>query len=330
MKVLLTGATGFIGSHTAERLAQEGYQVRCLVRSDSQIHFLRQIKPAVELIEGSVNDSPSLHRAVLGMDAIIHCAGLIKAKTAEDFFNVNAQGTYALLEATKIRAPNLRRFVLVSSLSACGSTLNNPVALIDETKENPISNYGRSKLQAEVIAKKYAELLPITIIRPSVVYGPRDLATLSFFKIINQGFIPLVQKGAGAASTIYVKDVANALIHAIKRAVPSGAVYFLEDGALMTWRERYEQLSQHSATRKPIEISIPNFFLQTAAWINEYSGYLRKKAVFLTRDKMRELKQPYWVCNSEMAQRDLLWHPTVSWSEGTKLTYAWYKKEGWL
>jgi nucleoside-diphosphate-sugar epimerase len=330
MKVLLTGATGFIGSHTAEKLVQEDYQVRCLIRSNANVNFLQQLIPEVELVEGSINDSSSLRRAVLDVDAIIHCAGLIKAKTWEDFFNVNAQGTHNLLEAAKSFAPNLRRFVLVSSLSACGASLNNPVMLFNEGEVKPVSKYGYSKLQAEIIAKNYAELLPITVIRPSVVYGPRDLTTLSFFKIINHGFIPLVQRGMGVASTIYVRDVASALINAVKLDVPSGSAYFLEDGALMTWRERYYQLSQHTTRHKLIEIPVPNFFLQTAAWINENYGHLRKKAVFLTRDKMQELKQQYWVCSSETAQRDLLWRPTVSWLEGTGLTYAWYKKEGWL
>ncbi len=330
MKVLLTGASGFLGSHTAECLVQHGYQVRCLVRPSASLNFIKEFTSALELIEGSLENTSSLQQAVAGVDAIIHCAGLIKARTSTDFFNTNASGTLSLLEAARKTTPCLRRFILVSSLAACGAALNNFQPTSGEILPQPVSNYGRSKLQAEVNAIKYAEAFPVTIIRPSIVYGPRDLSMLTLFKAFNRGIIPLIEGGAGAVSTIYVRDAAQALVKAVAAEVPSGNAYFLEDGRTMTWRERYSIWSQAILTGKNIKIPVPNLFLGLTAWANECYGALTKKTVFLTRDKLRELQQTYWVCSSAAASQDLSWKAAVSWVEGSKLTYQWYKKEDWL
>src|SRR5262249_20969290 len=157
----------------------------------------------------------------------------------------NTDGTRELLTVASDCAPNLQRFVLVSSLAACGAALNNKFPPQPDFIPRPVSQYGHSKLNAEIIAQKFISAFPITIIRPSVVYGPRDLATLTFFKAIHRGFLPMTQGGIGAASTIYVTDVAKALLKSITASTPSGKAYFLEDGATMTWRERYYQLANH-------------------------------------------------------------------------------------
>ncbi|HVV68868.1 MAG TPA: NAD-dependent epimerase/dehydratase family protein [Gammaproteobacteria bacterium] len=330
MKVLLTGATGFIGSHTAEALIAKQHQVRCLVRSTADVSFLKTLGSALELYEGTLTDSADLQAAVDGMDAVIHCAGLVKVKKKDEFFTTNTEGTRALLKAVRMAAPDLQRFVLVSSLAACGAALNNKIPPAADFNPQPVSQYGQSKLNAEIIAQEFSSHLPITIIRPSVVYGPRDLSTLTFFKTIHRGFLPLSQGGMGAASTIYVTDVANALVQSITTAPQSGSAYFLEDGETLTWRERYYQLAEHAKITRKIEIHLPQLVIKTIAWLSEYYGRLTNKPVLLNRDKFNELKQLYWVCDSTPAFDGLLWRPQINWSQGTQLTYEWYAKSGWL
>lgn len=330
MKVLLTGATGFIGSHTAELLLQQGHDVRCLARSTANMDFLKKLGPGIELCLGSLDNSDILRQAVTDREAIIHCAGTIKVRHADDYFVTNLNGTQALLAATKKYAPDLQRFVFVSSMAACGAALNNTHSPTNDFLPKPISQYGQSKLAAEILTKEYSAKIPITIIRPTVVYGPRDLSTLTFFKAIQRGFIPLSKKGVGIASTIYVTDVAHALLHAMVRDVPSGSAYFLEDGDPMTWRERYYQLATHIGKNNPIEIPIPELLINCIATCSEMYARISHKPVLLTRDKCNELKQLNWVCSSANAQQDLLWKPTTNWLNGTKQAHDWYKSEGWL
>ncbi len=330
MKVLLTGATGFIGSHTAEALVQQGHTVRCLVRPSADTSILIRLGPAVELQEGSLADTHHLQSAVQGIEAIIHCAGSIKVKHPTEFFATNTEGTRALLNAAKYSAPNLQRFVHVSSLAACGAALNNKLPPSLNIIPQPVSQYGFSKLEAEIIAREFADTLPVTIIRPSVVYGPRDLSTLTFFKAIRRGFLPLMRGGKGAASTIYVTDVADALIKSMVTPVPSGSAYFLEDGVTLTWRERYYQLAKQMNTKRQIEIPLPQLAIKAVAMLTEYYGRLTNKPMLLNSDKFNEIKQLYWVCSSVTAREGLLWKPQVNWSAGTKLANDWYTKSGWL
>ncbi len=330
MNILLTGATGFIGSHTAEYLLRQGHQLRCLVRPSSDLTYLRSLGPGLHFLSGDFQQPDTLRLAVEGVDAVIHCAGLIKARHSHDFFATNTIATHALLNTVQQHAPNIQRFVLVSSLSSCGAALNQPSPAKEPLTLQPISVYGQSKYQAEKIAHSFSAHLPITIIRPSVVYGPRDQSMLTLFKAIQRGFLPLSHRGQGAASTIYVTDVAAALAKAVTTSVPSGSAYFLEDGMTLTWRQRCEQMAaQITPSKRAKVIPLTDSVLKTIAWLVEsYSGLTRRVA-FISRDKVNELIQPYWVCSSAKARLELAWQPETDWATGTQLTYHWYQTAGW-
>src|SRR5260370_41986021 len=168
MRVLVTGASGFLGSHVAEQAALSGYQVRALVRATSDQQFLQTL-PSIEFALGAVEDVASLERAVEGVEAVIHAAGIVKARRLEDCDQVNVQGTRNMVAAAVRRDSKLRRFVQVSSLAAVGPSLDGR-PIVDGAEPKPVSRYGRSKLEGEHAVLSASDRMPVTVIRPPLIY----------------------------------------------------------------------------------------------------------------------------------------------------------------
>src|SRR6185295_5498225 len=211
MRVLLTGGSGFLGSFVAEQLAGEGHIVRALVRPRSERKLLEQIA-RLELAPGAIEDRASLDAAVKGVDAVVHVAGIVKARRPADFFEVNTQGTKNLLEAS-IRQ-GVGRFVYVSSLAAVGPSADGkPVP--DDVEPRPVTQYGRSKLEAERAVLQAKDKLHVTVVRPPLIYGPRDRETLAFFTSVRNGVLPMTGDGTNTLSVIYVADCAAAVVRAL-------------------------------------------------------------------------------------------------------------------
>ena len=232
MKVLVTGASGFLGGHVAELLSRRGDSVRALVRSTSSRKHLEKL-PNVELFEGGIEEVERVREAVDGVDAIVHAAGLVKARSTDEFFAINVGGTSNLVQAARSsvrgRPSTVKRFVYVSSLVACGpSPDGRPVPV---NQENPVNAYGRSKLAAEKVVLSAKDDLPVVILRPGAIYGPRDGEILDVFKSIQWGLLPLVAGGEAKGVWIYATDCAEACLRAIDANVPSGQVYFVDDGS---------------------------------------------------------------------------------------------------
>ncbi len=328
MKVFLTGGTGFLGSHVAEQLVADGHQVRALVRKTSNTRFLESLGDAVELVHASLETGEGLERAVEGVDAVVHCAGLVKARSPEEFHRVNAQGTVNLLEATKKVRPKLHRFVFISSLAAHGPSMDGKPRPVDAEKR-PVTHYGRSKAAAEEAVVAQKDALPITVIRPPAIYGPRDNEMYAFFKTVKRRLAPLIGGGENTLSIIYGPDCAAAVYQALTTDHPSGRIYFVEDGRRYTWKEMGEAL-QEALGVKALEVKLPVGVFSFAAFWSEMFGKMSGKAVMLTRDKVNELKAPHWVCDSTPIRQELGWQPTVTWEEGARLTAEWYRREGWL
>ena len=328
MTILLTGGSGFLGSHIAEQLSTQGRAVRALVRSTSDTSFLETLQN-VELFEGAVGDAKSLERAVDGATAIIHSAGLVKAKRAEDFTATNTAGTCKLLEAAEKHGKDLRRFVLVSSLAAAGPSADgSPVAA--SATPSPVTHYGRSKLAAERAALAVKDLLPITIIRPPAIYGPRDREILAFFKAVKTGIIPSLGSDTNTLSMIYGADCASACIAAVDADVPSGSVFFVEDGRTYTVPDMLSEIERALGTRAWLKFSVPRGVVRSAAFMSEMWGKATNSAMMLTRDKCNELFAPHWVCDGDAARNELDWQPQVQFEEGARLTAEWYRDAGWL
>ncbi len=328
MRILLTGASGFLGSHIAEQLDQQGVEVRALVRPTSDTRFLESLEH-VTLVSGSMSDKGSLLAATEGVEGIIHAAGLVKAREPADFHRTNAEGTANLLHAAKQNASGIERFVLVSSLAVMGPSKDG-LPVPSGAAPNPVTHYGRSKLAAEQAAQAEAGSLPITIIRPPLIYGPRDREVLPFFKSVSVGVLPLTGSPSSLLSAVFAADCAAACIRALEANVPSGSAFFVEDGRLETLGGLIAHIENALGRRAWLRVPVPRLLMYGAALGSELYGRVTRRAVMLTRDKLNELLAPHWVCDSSEAQAALGWKPRVAFDEGTRITSAWYRRQGWL
>jgi nucleoside-diphosphate-sugar epimerase len=329
VKVLVTGASGLLGSHVAEQLSARGDHVRALVRRSSDRSHLQTLR-GIELVEGSVEQAERVAEAVDGVDAVVHCAGLVKARSTDDFFSVNVGGTSNLVQAARTgkRGSGFKRFVHVSSLEACGPSPDGSSVPADQ--EAPVTAYGRSKLAAEKVVQSARDDMPVTILRPGAIYGPRDGEVLQAFKAIERGLLPLIDGGRALGVWIYATDCAAACLRAIDAPVPSGGTYFVDDGCgPLSQRQMLADVEQALGRRAFVRQSLPVPLLMTIARGLEVAGRIANRPVMLTREKASMLLQ-HWVCSSDETRRALDWQPKVPWREGVDLTVKWYRSHGWL
>jgi nucleoside-diphosphate-sugar epimerase len=328
MRVLLTGGSGFVGSYVAEQLAVLGHTVRALVRPQSDSKFLKTLKN-VELAPGAIEDRASLDSAVRGVDAVVHVAGLVKARRPEEFFAVNAEGTKNLLGAAEAYTSGLKRFVYVSSLSAVGpSPDGKPIP--DDSPPRPVTQYGRSKLAGEQAVLAAKDRIPVTVIRPPLIYGPRDRETLAFFTSVKRGVLPVLGDGTNTLSVVYGEDCASAIVRAVLTDGPSGRTYFLDDGSVHVWRDALADVEKALGRRAFFRVGLPMPAVVVAAAATQLYGKVTRTAQMLTLDKLNELKQRHWVCAGTGARRDLGWQPRTTWPDGVAKAVTWYQKAGWL
>ncbi len=328
MKVLITGATGFVGSHFVDALLKRNYDVRCLVRKTSNLQWLRG-KP-VELVEGSLQDTESLAGAVQGVDGIVHIAGVIAARSEQGYFEANQLGTRNLLHATLRYNPNIRRFLHMSSLAAVGPapSLDQPVT--EETPLHPITAYGRSKAAAEKEVLAVRDQLPITIIRPPAVYGPRDAALLALFQTIVRGIVPLIGFREKYVSLVYVTDLVNGSLAAFESDKAIGETFFISSERFYTWEEVGEAVIRAAGKRRYFKIKIPHAVVLTIAGFSEFLGRFSTKPPVFNLDKGRDFIQPYWICSVEKAKQVLGYRQEIEIDRGIPETLQWYKEQGWL
>jgi nucleoside-diphosphate-sugar epimerase len=326
MRVLLTGGSGFLGSFVAEQLAADGHVVRALVRPRSDRRVLERLT-GIEFAPGAIEDPASLGPAVDGADAVVHVAGIVKARRPSDFFEVNTQGTKNLLDAAAGRG--VGRFVYVSSLAAVGPSRDGtPVP--DDVEPRPVTHYGRSKLEAERAVLAAKDRIHVTVVRPPLIYGPRDRETLAFFTSVRNGVLPMTGDGTNTLSVVYVADCAAAIVRALTVQGASGRTYFVDDGSVYVWREALAQIESALGRRAFVRFGMPMGVVKVAAAATQLWGKVTNTAQMLTLDKVNELTQPHWVCSGAGARRDLGWEPRVSWAQGVQEAVKWYRAEGWL
>jgi nucleoside-diphosphate-sugar epimerase len=326
MHVLLTGGSGFVGSHIAEQLSAAGVRVRALVRSSSRVDFLRGL-PGIELVDAPLDSPTSLRMVLEGVSHIVHAAGILKAQAPAEFERVNAAGTVSLARAA-LEAGSVRRLVFVSSLTVSGPSRDGrPVA--DETTPNPLTHYGRSKLAAETALLATRERLSTVILRPGAVYGPRDRELLVFFRSVQSGVLPLVAKPENRISMVYAADCAAACVRALHADVPSGRIYHVDDGATHTLREMQREIERALGRRAWLSFRLPPKLVLGAAWASEIYASATGRAVIFTRDKCKELFEE-WICDSARGRAELGYQSQVDLARGVDLTAAWYRQAGWL
>lgn len=326
MPVLITGANGFIGSHIAEKLHAKGYALRCLVRTTSNVGWLKHLP--VEFVYGDLCDDDIPESAFHDVDYVYHLAGTTKAKTREEYFRGNQRATANLLSAALTHAKNLRRFVHVSSQAAVGPTLNG-TPVNEETPFHPITTYGVSKMEAEKECLKLMGKLPITIARPPAVYGPRDKDVFAFFSSMNKGLQPMIGFDNKLVSLIHVRDLVDGIVLAGEHPKGTGQTYFISSERYYNWKEVGE-ITAGVMGRRALRLRIPEFIVYTLAGCSELLGMMSSKPVLLNFEKARDIVQSAWTCSIDKAKTDLGFRESMTLEEGIRDTVKWYKKEGWI
>jgi nucleoside-diphosphate-sugar epimerase len=325
-RALVTGGSGFVGSHLVEGLLDRGYRVRCLVRRTSNLRWLAGLD--VEYVYGDVVEKNSLEGVVKDMDLIFHCAGLTKAKNREEYFRANAEGTKNVVEGCLKINRGIQRLVYISSQAAVGPG-DDKEPLNEEAPCQPVTDYGESKLEGEENVLQHVSELPITVVRPPAVYGPRDTDVLGFFKVANRGFRISFGRGVSYLSLVYVKDLIDGIILAAENPKSIGETYFVADDSVYSWPEAFKVIAK-VLNKRTMPLKIPKSPVFLLAFISEsFSKLLGRTAVFNTQ-KAREITQRYWILDVSKAKAELGFSPEYDLERGAEETVKWYKEQGWL
>jgi nucleoside-diphosphate-sugar epimerase len=325
-RVLVTGGTGFVGSHLVELLLRKGYEVTCLVRNPARLQWLAGQN--VRLVQGDCAQPESLVSAVRDVSAVFHAAGLTKARHARDYYAVNHIGTRNILEACARGNPGINKFVLVSSLAAAGpSPDGKPVTSADAPR--PITDYGRSKLLAEEEALRYRDTFPVVILRPSAVYGPRDRDLYELFRWAVRGVTLQIGSGEHYINPCYVEDLAAVMLLAAEKATRSGSLYFVAENRSYSWSEFKETLLSTGGV-KAHTIKIPYAAAYLIGVASEFGSLFTSRPALTNRQKVREAAQKYWVCDLNETEKELGFRAEYPLHKGLEITWQWYRDNNWL
>jgi len=313
-RVLLTGATGFVGSHIAKVLVEAGYEVLCGVRASRDVSWISDLPvERVPLdLEGGTEDLPG---ALEGADLVVHAAGITRARQAEDYFSINAVGTGRLAEAAL--GAGVRRFVLISSLAARGP----------DGHTLPASPYGRSKREGEERLLRVDGSMEAVILRPAAVYGPRDTDLLPLFKMARRGLLPL-PSGAGLLQPVYATDVAMAALAAAREPVGSGP-FPVAERRHYTWEDVVAGLEK-ALGRTVHTVSLPAAAFTLAGRAAEWAARSFSAVPLFDERRTRDLAVHTWTCDTSATEEALGWRAEVALPEGLERTARWYGQAGWL
>lgn len=323
----VTGGTGFVGSHLVEALLRRGFvEVRCLVRSEPKWLSGRDVR----FVRGTLHDRAVIERAVADVDYVFHVAGLTRSQTLDPLIESNVQGTLALMRAVEHVNPNVERVVVTSSLAAVGASKQK---IADEaTPLRPISMYGQSKAQMEILLREqgWIDRLPIVVVRPPAVYGPRDADILQFFKAVDRGLCPVVGSGTHPEiSLVHVHDLVEGMILAAERPAEPGEVFFLGSEEFYSWHA-VRDAATAALGRRVVTVHVPRSVVPVVGTASEYLGRFARTYPALNREKTREILEAVKMCSVEKAMSELGFRQRVSLESGVADTIEWYRRHGML
>ena len=325
MRLLLSGASGFIGSHAAPALSDAGHHLRLLARPTSDLSGLDGL-PYQRALADLTTDA-GLADACHGIDAVVHLAGRIRARTAGEFHEVNARGTARLARAAA--AAGVPRFLYLSSLAAQGPSLHGR-PLPPTAPPHPITPYGESKAAGEAAALALADRLAVQVLRPPVVYGPRDRGLLPFFKMARWRYCLRLGDGRNRVSMIYGPDLAGALVALLAREPGPSPYFHIADAAgAHTWRELIAALGA-AFDHRLLTLPLPAFGFAAAAHLSVTAARLHNTSPTLDTSRVREMRQPAWLADNATLTAHTGWAPRTSLSDGLRATLDWYRAHGWI
>lgn len=330
MKILITGASGFIGSFIVEEALRRGFETWAAVRGSSSRQFLTDER--IHFIELNLSSEEQLTEQLRGLqfDYVVHAAGVTKCLDKQDFHRINTEGTQHLVRVLLALQMRIKRFVYISSLSIMGAIREQQpyTEILESDEAKPNTAYGKSKLEAEKWLATVKDL-PYVVLRPTGVYGPRERDYFMMAKSIKSHTDFAVGYKQQDITFVYVTDVVQAVFLACEKGV-TGRKYFLSDG------EVYQSSTFSNLIRKElgnpwwIRITAPIWVLRVVTFVGEYVGRLTGKVTALNNDKYNIMRQRNWRCDIEPARQELGYEPQVKLEEGVRRSIKWYKDNGWL
>lgn len=323
---VVTGGTGFVGSHLVDLLINEGFHVRCITRGSSNISYLKT--RGVEIVPCGLDDKEALKPVVKDADYLYHIAGVVKSKKPEGYYNGNVLPTKNLLDALLEVNPGIKRVMITSSQTAAGPSSKDR-AVREDDRPAPITNYGRSKMAEEELARGYMDRLSVSIVRPPAVYGERDTEVYLIFKAFQKGIMTLVGLNKKQLSIIHADDLVRGIFMASQSQKASGETYFISSKEYYDWDQIADVISEVMGSRA-IRLRIPHAIVYTVAVIAQALSVFSKKAATFNIEKAKDFVQQRWTCDPSKAREDFGFEQQISLLDGMKRTVQWYKKEGWL
>lgn len=326
-RVLITGATGFVGYHLIEKALKAGLEVYAAVRKSSSKTHLNEFDIKYIDLDYSSVDALRTQLEEHQFSFIIHAAGITKAKTKADYNKINAEYTEYLAVAAITASIRLEKFVFVSSLAALGPLVDLSQEIKEDTPGRPVTNYGASKLLAEKYLNEIPGL-PLITIRPTAVYGPREKDIFILFKSISRGLEPHIGSFKQQLSFIYVKDLADVIVNSLFVKI-NGTQYNVSDGNVYD-RYALAELVKKALKKKTFKFHLPVPVVGAMASVMDFIYLNRKDTPTLNKEKMAELTAINWACNIDKAKHDLGYAPKFDLEKGLIDTVKWYKDNNWL
>ena len=326
MKAFITGGTGFIGSHLIELLLNRDYAVRTIATDPM---FLEKLKsPNLEVILDDLNHFNDWPTVLDDVDIVFHLAGITRARQPEDYYLGNFQATRKFVAMCKEHGKNVKRFVYVSSLAATGPCCSGQ-AVNESTAYHPVSHYGKSKMMAELEVLSVRKDFPVTIVRPSAVYGPRDRDMYKYFQLILKGIHPIIGFRKKYLNLIHVEDLINGILLAGEKSSAEDQIFFLGSTESYT-NEQIGLAIAQAVSRYPVRVRVPHALIYMVGALAQVAGLLSGRQIFFNIQKAREAVQTAWNCSIDKAQQILGFYPRVSLADGMQATYQWYRQNRWL
>jgi nucleoside-diphosphate-sugar epimerase len=326
LKILLTGASGFVGSHILDSLRARGLPTTILLRPTSHKRFIEPHLPGVEVRVGSIAEPDRLRQAMDGITHVIHCAGATKARRISEFYTVNEGGTRNVIDAVNAQPGQVQRVVHVSSLAAAGPAVpEKPARETDPPR--PVSEYGKSKLAGELAVRTHCHA-EYVILRPPAVYGPRDVEFLRLFRAVKSHILP--KPGVRQAlSLVFVRDLAKAVVTCLDHPAAAGKTYFVAAKEIVTTQIMAGEIAAQMKVWT-LPLPLPSAFLWAMCLTQELMSRLTGKANVLSLQKFAELRAPGWVCDPTLLERETGCACSTTLEEGVAETLAWYRQHHWL
>ena len=322
---MITGATGFIGSHVAEKVVHKRVPTHLFVRRRNRfIHLLE--KKGAKIYVGKYDSLDTLMDSLKYANTVIHCAGTVKALREQDYVRANVEFTKNILDLLKEE----QRFVFISSQAAAGPS-NSLIPINEQAQPHPLTYYGKSKLVAENYVREWGKKNRnnYVILRPSAVYRPRERNICNYFKLVNKGFLLLLGDGRKTISLIHIDDLVNAILTAAEHS-PSGETYFVSNDRAYSWEEIGRSIKKALNKTHLLRLKLPEFMAYPVGCFFDFLSLVTRKPTPINSQKIIEMKQQAWLCSNRKIREKLHWRPELSLEEGVKQTADWYITEKWI